>query len=312
MKLQKILSNILFRNYKNTSFCILLLSFLSLHSQELRVNVIIDDSQYSLPDRSIFKELKSSIENFVNNKIWTQDNYQENERISWNLVLNVQKESTITNFSCNAQIQSSRPIYNSSYESSLLNFADRNFTFSYVSGMQMEYNDNAYTNELTTLLAYYSYIVLGMDYDSYKLDGGKNYFQLAFQAMNNNSGGVTNPGWANDGKQFNNRYALIENLINPQYKDFHQSLYDYHRLGLDLITSKASVSQEKVLETLRKLNEIRILNTTSILLSTYMLAKRDEMINILKEANQTQKNEAVILMRSLDPSYSAKYMVLLK
>jgi hypothetical protein len=303
------------KSCKISFFAVLLFVLQITVAQELRISVIIDDSQYKLSDRSGLALLKTEIENFVNNKVWTQDAYEENERINCNLMINVQQESTLTSFVCNAQIQSSRPIHNSVYETGLLNFADRNFNFNYTPGMQLEYNDNAYNNELPTLLAFYSYIILGMDYDSFSPNGGSKYYILANQAMVNIPNvSPSHPGWGSstEAKNIYNRYWLIENFLNPQYSAFHLGLYNYHRLGLDVAAQNVKETQSKIYQTLQDLDKIRQLNTTSVLLNSFMLAKRDELISVFKGADPQTKAKAVEVLKLLDPAYTSKYLEITK
>lgn len=308
----KTLLNILFRKSKTIFQWSFLLCASNICAQEILLNVIIDDQQYAFPDRSIFASMKTDMENFVNNKIWTQDNFEQTERITCNLLLTVQKSSGQTNFSCQAQVQSSRPVYGAAYESVLLNFLDKNFTFYYTQGMQMEYNDNSYTTEITSLLAFYTYIILGMDYDSFSPNGGKNYYLLANQAMNNNPSASSNPGWQTGSNDPNTRYWLVENALNPQFQNFHQGLYDYHRIGLDQIAVKKTESQKVMLNVLKNIRDIKELNQTSILVSSFMLAKRDEIIAVFKGASKETKEEIITILRFLDPAYTEKYQNILK
>lgn len=277
--------------------------------QEIFLNVIIDDQQYTFADKSIFDQMKSDIEDFVNSKRWTEDSYDNFERINLNLILTIQKNSSQTNFFCNAQIQSTRPVFNAAYETVLLNFIDPSFNFNYTEGLALEYNDNSYTTELTTLMAFYTYMALAMDYDSFSKRGGKKYYTLANQAMNNNPN-TTNSGWENSSNDPNTRYWLIENALNPQFVAFSQSLYDYHRLGLDIISEKQIAAQQKVLEALENIKKIKEINQASTLISSFMYGKRNELVAIFKGSDDVTKDKAIKVLRSLDPANSEKYMTI--
>lgn len=307
--MQKILSNILRPSFKTLFLFICLVSSQIVKAQEIYINVIIDDQQYTFADKSIFQIMKTDMEEFVNNRRWTEDNYEEGERINLNLVLTIQKNSSQTNFYCNAQIQSTRPVFNAAYETVVFNFVDPNFSFGYTRGMSLEYNDNAYTTEITTLLAFYTYIGLAMDYDSFSLNGGKKYYTLANQAMNNNPN-TSSGGWSNSSSDPNTRYWLIENAINPQYVAFSQSLYNYHRLGLDVISEKQVEAQSHILEALETIKKIKDVNLTSTLISSFMYGKRTELVAIFKGADDATKEKAIKVLRFLDPANSEKYMTI--
>lgn len=297
------------KSYKYFFTALIVLGTKLISAQEIRMNVIIDDNQYTLPaNKPIFIEIKSSIENFVNNKIWTEDQFGEKERIKCNLLLTIQPSSSQTGFSCQAQIQSSRPVYGAVYETVLLNYPDKFFNFTYVPSMQMEYNDNAYTTELTSLLAFYCYTMLGLDYDSFGLDGGKSFYVLANQAMNNDPNASSYAGWSNKTNDFTSRYWLIENCINAQFSGFHKSLYQYHIKGLDIIAEKPTEAQKNMLEALKEIEKIRSINQSSILVTSFMLAKRDELVSVYKGANDDLKTEVIPILKSLDPVYSSKYI----
>ncbi len=300
------------KNFKIILSIIVVLFFQKIQAQELLFNVIIDDTKYQLPDRSVFLQMKSDIENFLNNRIWTKDTYEAHEKINCNLLLTIDENSTQTAFFCQAQIQSSRPVYGAVYQTVLLNFPDKNFSFNYTPGMQIEYNDNSYTNELTTLLSFYSYIILGMDYDSFSKDGGKSFYLLANQAMTNNPKLNDNPGWSNSTNEINTRFWLIENLLSAQFVNFHQALYDYHRIGIDKLGSKKEDALKSILSAITEINNVRNLNQSSVLVTAFMLAKKDELLSIIAGASLAQKQEIVPILSSLDPLYTEKYQNLLK
>lgn len=297
------------QNFKFLTLFLCLLSSQVVKSQELFLNVIIDDQQYTFADKSIFEQLKADIEDFVNNKIWTEDSFEEAERINLNLQITIGSKSSQSNFFCNAQIQSTRTVYNTAYESVILNYLDKEFNFTYTRGMSLEYNDNTYTTELTTLLAFYSYIAIAMDYDSFSSEGGKKYYLLANQAMNNNPN-TSGTAWANNASDPNIRYWLIENAMNPQFIPFNQSLYDFHRLGLDIITTEPKKAQEKILEALENIKKVKELTPTSILITSYMYGKRNELVSIFKGADSATKDKAITILRFLDPANSEKYLTI--
>jgi len=185
-----------------------------LKSQELNVKVVINADQIQTSDRAVFNDMERSFANFLNTRKWTNDTYKNHERISCSIFLNISKMPSIGNFQASAQITSGRPVFNTNYESVLLNFADRDWEFEYIESQPLEYNDNAYLGNLTSMLAFYAYLIIGMDYDSFSELGGTPYFQKALMVVNNaQSSGRA--GWQALSSS-RNRYSLIESINIPK------------------------------------------------------------------------------------------------
>ena len=280
-----------------------------LSAQELQMEVTIDDTQYPLADKTIFEELKSSIEDFVNNRRWTEDEYEYLEKINCNLVLTVNSNSSQTVFDCQGLIQSSRPVYNSGYETGMVNFVDKNFDFTYAPGQPIEFNDNAYTSELSSLLAYYCYMILGMDYDSFSENGGKDFYQKALNVKNTHPNADGSDGWKRNGDP-NNRHWFVEDAINPQFDPLHKGLYTYHRIALDQISTKQVESQKQILGVLKDLEKVFELNPSSVLISSFFLSKRTELVAVFKGAEPAIQDEVIPLLRKMDPANSEKYQTI--
>ena len=197
--------------------------------QELNCKVTINADQIQTSDRNVFKDMERAIANFMNTRKWTTDSYKNYERINCGIFLNISRMPAIGSFVASAQITVARPVFNTNYETVLLNFADREWEYEYIESQPMEYNDNAYINNLTSMLAYYAYIIIGMDADSFAEKGGDPYFQKALMVVNN-SQPSNRPGWASIGSS-RNRYNLIENINNPQMVELRKNTYKYHRLA---------------------------------------------------------------------------------
>lgn len=290
------------------------LFFVLLHfgcfSQELNLSVTIDDSQYELADKAVFEQLRTDMQEFVNNRKWTEDTYEDFiEKINFTLTLTVLPSSGLTNFSCQASFQSTRPVFNSGYETGTLSFIDKYFSFNYTPGQPLEFNDNTYTNELTSLLAFYSYVALATDYNTFSDNGGKEYFLQALNVKNVVPNAEGSDGWKRDG-DVNNRNWLIENAINTQFDVFHTALYTYHRIGLDGIAENQKQSQEKILQSLTEIEKVFDLNPQSILITSFFLSKRTELVAIFKEADSSSKNAIIPLLRKMDPANSEKYQAI--
>lgn len=274
-------------------------------AQELNCVVTINASQVQTSDRGIFKDMKMAIEQFMNGRKWTPDAFKNYEKINCSLLITITKMPAIGNFSASVQVQSARPIYNTNYTSLLLNFADRDWEFEYIESLPLEYNDNTFTSNLTSMLAFYAYIIIGFDYDSFSELGGTPYFQRAL-AVVNNAQQSNRPGWQQMGSN-RNRYWLMENINNPQMQDLRKVEYAYHRLGLDIFGKEPDKSREIILKGLRDIKKARDINPNSILVVSFMDAKSKELANIFSEGNIQIRREAYDVITSIDPTNSTIY-----
>jgi hypothetical protein len=288
----------------------MMLTALSTHAQELNCSVTINASQIQTSDRGIFKDMENAIEQFMNTRKWTNDAYKAHEKISCNLLINVTKMPSATNFFASVQVQSARPVFNSNYTSLLFNFADRDWEFEYVESLPLEYNDNTFTSNLTSMLALYAYLVLGMDYDSFSELGGSPYYQRAFNVVNN-AQQSSYPGWQALGSN-RNRYWIVENLNNPQMTDLRKAVYTYHRLGLDTFDKNADESRANILKGLKDIKKIRDINPNAVLVISFFDAKGKELANIFSEGNIQVRREAYDIITTIDPSNRSSYEKILQ
>jgi hypothetical protein len=278
-------------------------------AQELNCNININSEQVEGSNKSVFVTLKKSISEFVNNRKWTELTYANTERIECTMNIIV-KKMDIDVFTAEIQVQSRRPVYNSSYYSTLFNFKDNNFTFKYKEFDQLEMNENTITSNLTAVLAYYAYIIIGYDMDSYSRLGGTPYF-LAAENIVNSAQGADLTGW----KAFEspkNRYALVNNLTDEAFKKFRSFVYDYHRLGLDEMTSNSANARGKIAEGLPLIREANRARPSAIIISTFMDVKSDELVNIFSKGNQKEKTDAVEILSDVNPTQTARYEKILK
>jgi len=283
------------------SIIILLLVFQinALYSQELNFKVIVNADQIQTTDRGVFQDMERSFANFLNTRKWTADTYKNYEKINATLFLNITKMPSIGNFTANAQITVARPVYGTNYETVLLNFADREWEFEYIESLPLEYNDNTYISNLTSMLAFYAYIVLGMDYDSFSDLGGTPYFQKALIVVNN-AQSSNRPGWQALGSN-RNRYALIENLNNPQMIELRKNTYRYHRQALDTFDKTPDQSRQIVLDVLKNVKSVWTIYPNSIFVISFFDAKAPELVNIFSEGNLQVRREAYDILTSIDP-----------
>jgi len=278
---------------------LILLSATLTFGQELNFKVIVNADQIQTTDRAIFKDMERAFANFLNTRKWTNDDYKNYEKINGTLFLNITKMPSIGNFTANAQITAARPVYNTNYETVLLNFADREWEFEYIESLPLEYNDNTYISNLTSMLAFYAYIVLGMDYDSFSEMGGTPYFQKALMVVNN-AQPSNRPGWQALGSN-RNRYALIENFNNPQMTELRKGTYQYHRLALDTFDKTPDQSRVQVLNVLKEVKKVWTIYPNSIFVISFFDTKANELVNIFSDGNLQVRREAYDLLNSLDP-----------
>lgn len=290
----------------------------SLKAQELEFTVTIDRQQTPDIPKNIADDLKNSILTFVNNKRWTNDNYSPQERIKCNLLITLVEGTTLGRYLSIAQIQFVRPVYGTTYETLLLTFLDKNFDFDYSQGQPLDYNENVYISGLVSMLSFYSYIALALDYDSFSKLGGTPYIEKAFLLANTAQSASPQPlnpkttkhGW--ELNEFNNRMALITNINNQQFLPFREGLYTYHREAMDKFAENPDEARKKIIEVLKKIRLTRQAISVSILNGSFFLAKKQELIQIFSKAPIEMKTEVVNLLREIDAVNSDAYAAIMK
>jgi len=276
--------------------------------QELNCNVVVNADQIQTTERGVFKDMETAFSQFMSTRKWTSDIFAAEERINCNMIITIDKMPSIGTFSATVQIQAARPIYNTNYESIIFNFADRDWQFEYVESQPLEFNENVFQNNLVSMMAYYAYVIIGMDYDSFGESDGSPYFQKA-QDIVNNAQQSNRAGWDSFGST-RNRYWLVENLNNQQMIALRKGMYQYHRLGLDTYDSDKEKSRAMILETLKEMNKTKSRYPNSILIISFMDAKTDELINIFSEGNLQVRREAFDVLTKLDPTQTDKLKVI--
>jgi hypothetical protein len=292
-----------------------LLSFLIFNSAlaqgELNATVNLDYSQVqaTAQDKAFIEEIKQAMTNFLNNRKWTADEYKPEERIRCNFSINITAITGVGSYVATAQVQSSRPVYGTAYESTLLNFFDKDFNFSYQQGQPMDFNENIYLNEITTLLGFYANVIIGMDYDSFSKLGGSSYFEKVRIIASNVP---SQPGgWEPLSKSnTNNRATLAENLQSQQFLPVRQDLYIYHRIILDDFLNQKK-PEEGYAQIIQLLKDIKLFDTQK---RPYMSASRNfffakggELLNIMAKAPTDIKKQVVDICSEVDPTNSQKY-----
>lgn len=278
-------------------------------SQELNCTVSINHQKVQATDKSIFESLESGITEFVNSKKWTGDQYKLEERIECKFLI-ILDSRTDNSFDGSIQVTASRPVYGTNYKTSMFNINDNDFTFTYNDQQAMNFSIGEFQSNLTSVIAYYVYVILGVDYDSFSPQGGKEFYQKAFDIVSLAQTATSAEGWSPGTK--NNRYTLIESLTNTIFVPFREMLYDYHRLGLDMMKDKKSEAYVNIINGLTKLEEVHKVKPSSYLLQVYFLAKYNEIVSMYQKRNPAEKKRVVPLMIKLDPGNTKHYNKILQ
>ncbi len=268
-------------------------------SQDLNCNVVIDAQRIETSETRIFEDMELALENFLNTRKWSTDEINPEERIKCALTITLNEMPSIGTFKATVQIRSARPIFNTTYESIIFNFADRDWSFEYVESLPMNFNENDYSSNLTSMLAFYAYIIVGLDYDSFGELAGSPYFAKAQNIVTNASQGGR-PGWGAL-QSTRNRYALINAITNQQIEDLRIGYYKYHRLGLDVFETNPEECRTQILEVLESVKKIKARYPTSIFVISFFDAKSEELVNVFADATQQEKRKAYNLLIDLNP-----------
>lgn len=290
------------------------LMFLVAQSQELNCKVTVNANAINsqqVTDRQIFTDMQTSISDFLNNRRWTNDIFSQEERIKCNLIITLLKSPQQNSFSGNAQFQVIRPVFGTNYETVVFSYVDRSFNFSFApEDRQMVFNEQTFSNNLTSILATYALVALTIDYDTFSKLGGNPFLQRAFN-VSNLAANAGLPGWQ-QGEDQRNRYWLIENLQNQQLLTFREGLYYYHRVALDNFTNDPAEGRKQTLAFLSTIKTIQTQKPTSVLLNSFFDAKSQELVNMFSEATKEDKEKAFQLLASIDPGKTELYRKLSK
>ena len=279
-------------------------------AQDLNAHVSVVAPKVQTTNKRIFTSLETAMKDFLNGRKWTNDVIQATERIDCNFVLNVTSWDGASAFSGELQVQSSRPVFNSSYTTSLLNINDKDIDFTYTEGQTLDYSDQSFISNLTSIMAYYAYMVAGFDYDSFSRFGGQPYFALAQQVVIN-AQTSSYKGW----KAFDsntNRYWLSENVNNKAYSALRGIMYDYHRNGLDLMADNAIRGRKAIASLLPALANIDRTRIGAMFPLIFYSAKSDELVSIFSGADAQERISAMNALIQADPSNGNKYQALQK
>ena len=282
-----------------------LLSASRLSAQELNCSIRVNSNKVEGSDKTIYQNLQSSLQEFITGTKFTEINFKQAEKIDCSMLVDI-KSREGDYFTAEISLGLRRPVYKSNYNSSLFNYIDRKFYFEYTQGQALDFNPNTYISNITSTLGFYVYIFLGLEFDTFSLDGGAPFFEIAERIANAAPQDPGNEnGWNSNSR--NNRYAIISEINNQTYHPLHQFLYEYHRPGLDNMAEHPDQAREAVLGALQHLRSVYERNSMCYFLQLIVESKRDEIIQVFSEGEQRVRVEAANIMKTIDPSQSSRY-----
>lgn len=286
-------------------FFLLLASGL-LQAQELNCTVTVNSQQIGATNQQVFRTLETALSEFVNQTHWTNQTFKQNEKINCSMYITISSNNS-DQFVGTIQVQSSRPIFNSSYASPVLNFNDKDFTFKYTEFESLNFNPNSFDSNLVSVIAFYSYVILGMDADSFLAESGNSYFETA-QNISNVALQGGYKGWSQaDGNQ--NRYFLINDLLSPTFTEVRQTMYNYHS-GLDMMSQDLKKSKEKIKAALLNLAKLNASRPNSFLARVFFDAKSDEIVSIFSGGPSIPITDLVDNLNKTSPMNSSKWVLI--
>lgn len=290
---------------------ILLLSifFLSTETfaQEVKCEVSINFNRLDGVDVSMFEGMKQQVYEFINNRKWTGDVFKENEKIEFSVLIELTSVQGTT-FEGTIQVQSRRPVFGSAYNSTIFSFKDENFSFTYDRFANLEYSESTFLSNLTSVLAFYTYMVIGYDYDTYKMEGGTKYFQKA-QQIAGTAQASGSQGWSSSERR--NRYWLVENHLTPRYRNLRICSYEYHRKGFDQMSNDVTTARAAVTTALMKLEVVHRNFPNSFNMRVFFDSKNKEIIKLYKDAPRAEKDKILNLLNTVDPANTINYQKIL-
>ena len=275
------------------------------HAQELNCRVQVIAPQIANVEASIFESLEENIQEFINGRRWSNDEFLFEERIECTMQITISEAPSPTSFRGNIQVQSSRPVFNSDYNSAMLLVNDGDFEITWDGSSNIQFSLDQYRDNLSSILAYYAYMILGMDYDSMSLEGGTPYYLKAQTIVANaqNSGPT---GWkASQGQQ--NRYWLVENMLSQTFRPVRNCLYYYHRMGLDQLFDDVEQGRLAMADALIEMRQTHRIRPSSYNLQLFFLAKSDEILKVFGPAPDAEKTRLLPVLKQMDPGNISKY-----
>lgn len=286
----------------------------SIYSQELNCNIQLITQQIQGTNKQVFETMQGAIYEFMNSTPWTTNVFDVDERIECTMLFNLQEQIGDDEFRGTLQIQVRRPVYNSSFNTVLFNYVDNDLHFRYVEYQPLQFNENSHISNLTSILAYYAYIILGLDYDSFSYEGGTEFFQKAEKIVNN-AQNASQKGWKSiESPSRKNRYWLVNNILNEDFSPAREFIYRYHRMGLDRMYEKLNEARAEIAEGLKLLQQVYRNKPDPFMhfLQVIYDAKSDELVNIFKESFPEEKSRIFAILNEIDPANTNKYEAIIR
>ncbi|MGM0666643.1 MAG: DUF4835 family protein [Bacteroidota bacterium] len=299
----------LLKKIPGLTIAVFFLSVMHVNSQELNCSVQVSAQRIQGSNRQVFQTMQRAIYEFMNNTVWTNHVYTYSERIDCSIIFNLTEQLSADEFRGTLQIISRRPVYNTTYNTTMLNFVDNNIQFRYVEFQPLEFDLTMHRSNLVSLLSYYAYLILGFDYDSFSPMGGTEMFEICERIVNN-AQNAPEPGWKPyDGSRNRNRYWLVNNVLNREYSNVRDFIYRYHIDGLDRLESSVTEARSDMIETLRLLQDVYRKRPDPFMyyMTIVMEAKKDELINVFSDAFPEEKSRAVQILAEIDPANKSDY-----
>ncbi len=299
---------------KSIGIFALLTLFNFAEAQELKCNVQVVSQQIQGTNKQVFETLQNAIYEFMNNKVWTNHVYGTEERIECNLMFNIQDQLSADEFRGTLQIQSRRPVFNTNYFTVMLNYMDNDIQFRYIEFEPLEFDPTVHISNLTSILAYYAYLIIGLDYDSFGFEGGTPYLQAAEKIVDN-AQNVPEKGWKPfDNTSHKNRYWLVKDFLDSDYAPCREFIYRYHRQGLDMMDAKAVETRAEIANNLELLQNVYRKKPDPFMHPMHVLfdAKADEFVNVFSESFPEERARVAALLNEIDQANAAKYKAIVE
>lgn len=283
---------------------VLIFSFYSVSAQELNAQVIVNSDLVNQTNQQIFKTLERSLNEFLNTQVWTNQDLLPQEKITCSFVFNLTNYSN-DQFEATLQVQSQRPVFDSNYDTPVLNFLDRDIVFSYQEFQPLFFNQSSFESNLVSLLSFYAYVIIGLDADTFIENGGSVYYEQALQVVN--LAQVTSrKGWKpSDGTR--NRFWIIDNLRANTFREYRQVLYAYHRAGLDQMTTKPLEGKEAIMKAIQQLEPLFLRRPNAFLLQIFFDAKVEEIVNLFQEGPKVDFKETEVVLKKIAPFFGSRW-----
>jgi hypothetical protein len=282
-----------------------LMLFLPLGAQELNCTITVNSDQVGQTNQQIFRTLERSLNDFINRNKWTNRIYRENERVNARMFITVQEYES-NRFRTSIQVQSSRPVYNTSYQSPVFNYKDDVFNFEYIEFQPLIFNPNAFDSNLVGVIAYYVYIILGMDADTFSLEGGTEFYRQAQQIVTQ-AQGSNFLGWSQTASDNRTRFQLVDNLLSNTFREYRIAMYNYHRKGLDIIGDNNSAGKQVIAGTMRLFETLINRRPNALLIQTFFDAKSEEIQNLFSDGPKVDVVQLKETLNKVAPFYSSTW-----